>query len=294
MDVKTRADSPTIDATLCFCCPQIAESVASITNQCIAHCKEFDVERICSTGPGLGGLSSGLGGVYGSASNLAALAAGGGSAATTPHADASSAAADALRPSASAANLLPGPSGSTGLTPSAAQLPRLPGAAGGRMQTLMYFRGCRKPLCGTVLLRGGTAEELTKVKRVITFLTYAAHRSRMETGYLGGALASAASAVAPNPGLVDPAHVGAVYLGATTVSAADNALASGGALGSAAVDQGQLQQGPGSEQVAQVAQDVQQVGAAAGLQQGTGDAARAPPRAAHTRTQTRESSVSSL
>ncbi|ELU02982.1 hypothetical protein CAPTEDRAFT_176607 [Capitella teleta] len=54
----------------------------------------------------------------------------------------------------------------------------------GRTKTLMYFDGLPAHLGCTVTLRGGSLNELRKVKRILTFLCFTAYHSRLETSFL--------------------------------------------------------------------------------------------------------------
>jgi hypothetical protein len=61
----------------------------------------------------------------------------------------------------------------------------------------MTFEGCPLPLGCTVLLHGGSAAELTKVKRVVKFGVLAAYHLELETNFLAEELALASAALAP-------------------------------------------------------------------------------------------------
>ncbi|KAA0038387.1 1-phosphatidylinositol-3-phosphate 5-kinase FAB1B-like [Cucumis melo var. makuwa] len=51
-------------------------------------------------------------------------------------------------------------------------------------KTLMFFEGCPKPLCCTILLRGASGDELKKVKHVVQYATFAAYHLALETCFL--------------------------------------------------------------------------------------------------------------
>lgn len=63
---------------------------------------------------------------------------------------------------------------------------------GGR-KTLMRFEGCNKDLGATILLRGGDIGTLSKVKRIMRFMTLAAYSVRLELQFLWDEQASLAS-----------------------------------------------------------------------------------------------------
>jgi 1-phosphatidylinositol-3-phosphate 5-kinase len=66
----------------------------------------------------------------------------------------------------------------------------------------MCFDGCALPLGCTVLLRGGSAAELTKVKRVVKFGVLAAYHLNLEVNFLSEELALSTAALAsPGEGL---------------------------------------------------------------------------------------------
>lgn len=67
-------------------------------------------------------------------------------------------------------------------------------------KTLMYFDGCALPLGCTVLLRGASAAELTKVKRVVKFGVLAAYHLNLEVNFLSEELALSTAALA-SPGV---------------------------------------------------------------------------------------------
>ncbi|KAK9860376.1 hypothetical protein WJX84_010202 [Apatococcus fuscideae] len=58
----------------------------------------------------------------------------------------------------------------------------------------MCFKGCPRPLGCTILLRGASAMELPRLKRITQFLTYAAYRLQLESAFLADELSSAAAA----------------------------------------------------------------------------------------------------
>lgn len=76
--------------------------------------------------------------------------------------------------------------------PSAAGLIR-PGSvtAAAAPKPLMIFEGTRKQLGCTILLHGGSLQQLVRVKRVVKFAVLAAWHQRLETAYLADALAPA-------------------------------------------------------------------------------------------------------
>ncbi|DBA97431.1 hypothetical protein WJX77_010396 [Trebouxia sp. C0004] len=60
-------------------------------------------------------------------------------------------------------------------------------------RTLMFFKGCPRPLGCTVLLQGADAEQLTLLKKVMKFAIYAAFAGRLEAAFLTDELASASA-----------------------------------------------------------------------------------------------------
>lgn len=66
-------------------------------------------------------------------------------------------------------------------------------------KTLMCFDGCALPLGCTVLLRGASAAELTKVKRVVKFGVLAAYHLNLEVNFLSEELVLSTAALA-SPG----------------------------------------------------------------------------------------------
>jgi 1-phosphatidylinositol-3-phosphate 5-kinase len=60
----------------------------------------------------------------------------------------------------------------------------------------MYFDGCALPLGCTVLLRGASAAELTKLKRVVKFGVLAAYHLSLEVNFLSEELALTTAALA--------------------------------------------------------------------------------------------------
>jgi hypothetical protein len=60
----------------------------------------------------------------------------------------------------------------------------------------MYFDGCALPLGCTVLLRGASAAELTKVKRVVKFGVLAAYHLNLEVTFLAEELTLTTAALA--------------------------------------------------------------------------------------------------
>lgn len=63
-------------------------------------------------------------------------------------------------------------------------------------KTLMYFDGCALPLGCTVLLRGASAAELTKVKRMVKFGVLAAYHLNLEVTFLAEELTLTTAALA--------------------------------------------------------------------------------------------------
>ncbi|XP_038994100.1 putative 1-phosphatidylinositol-3-phosphate 5-kinase FAB1C isoform X2 [Hibiscus syriacus] len=51
-------------------------------------------------------------------------------------------------------------------------------------KTLMFFEGCPRRLCCTILLRGRSREELKKVKHVVQYANFAAYHLSLETSFL--------------------------------------------------------------------------------------------------------------
>ncbi|WVZ57219.1 hypothetical protein U9M48_007629 [Paspalum notatum var. saurae] len=52
------------------------------------------------------------------------------------------------------------------------------------MKTMMFFEGCPKPLGCTVLLKGGSVDELRKIKHVVKYGIFAAYHLALETSFL--------------------------------------------------------------------------------------------------------------
>ncbi|KAG8194044.1 hypothetical protein JTE90_028386 [Oedothorax gibbosus] len=55
---------------------------------------------------------------------------------------------------------------------------------GGKHKTLMFFDGCPENLGCTILLRGGSANELKKVKQIVQFMIYVAYNWNLERSFL--------------------------------------------------------------------------------------------------------------
>ncbi|XP_054715283.1 1-phosphatidylinositol 3-phosphate 5-kinase-like [Uloborus diversus] len=55
---------------------------------------------------------------------------------------------------------------------------------GGKSKILMFFDGCPESLGCTILLRGGSANELKKVKQVVQFMVYVAYNWHLERSFL--------------------------------------------------------------------------------------------------------------
>ncbi|XP_035226923.1 1-phosphatidylinositol 3-phosphate 5-kinase-like isoform X2 [Stegodyphus dumicola] len=55
---------------------------------------------------------------------------------------------------------------------------------GGKSKTLMFFDGCPENLGCTILLRGGSGNELKKVKQVVQFMVYVAYNWHLERSFL--------------------------------------------------------------------------------------------------------------
>lgn len=64
-------------------------------------------------------------------------------------------------------------------------------AATAAARTLMFFDGCPRPVGCTVLLKGASLEELTKLKRVVKFACFAAYSLRLENSFLADELLAA-------------------------------------------------------------------------------------------------------
>jgi 1-phosphatidylinositol-3-phosphate 5-kinase len=52
------------------------------------------------------------------------------------------------------------------------------------VKTMMFFEGCPKPLGCTVLLKGGSMDELKKIKHVVQYGIFAAYHLALETSFL--------------------------------------------------------------------------------------------------------------
>lgn len=65
--------------------------------------------------------------------------------------------------------------------------------------SLLLFKGCARLMGCTILLKGCSIAELTKVKRIAAFAAYAAYWNLLEAEVLGSQLASAAAAEAAVP-----------------------------------------------------------------------------------------------
>ncbi|PNT77272.1 hypothetical protein BRADI_1g60357v3 [Brachypodium distachyon] len=52
------------------------------------------------------------------------------------------------------------------------------------LKTMMFFEGCAKPLGCTVLLKGGSMDELKKIKHVVQYGIFAAYHLALETSFL--------------------------------------------------------------------------------------------------------------
>jgi 1-phosphatidylinositol-3-phosphate 5-kinase len=57
-------------------------------------------------------------------------------------------------------------------------------AAKKSIKTLMFFEGCPKPLGCTILLKGGSEDQLKKVKHVVQYGVFAAYHLALETSFL--------------------------------------------------------------------------------------------------------------
>ncbi|GAX78095.1 hypothetical protein CEUSTIGMA_g5537.t1 [Chlamydomonas eustigma] len=77
----------------------------------------------------------------------------------------------------------PPPAGATSSRP-----PVPPGPTA--VQPLMYFDGCPKPAGVTILLRGGDADALRRIKRVMQWACYSAYYLRLEGGFLSDLMAA--------------------------------------------------------------------------------------------------------
>ncbi|KAA6428100.1 MAG: hypothetical protein FRX49_02761, partial [Trebouxia sp. A1-2] len=142
---------------------QVASSVEDLNNHCIAFCKEFRVEVLKPSRKE-------------STARVDALAS---TAVQLRHTDSQSSTSSTplrlLRRSGSS-------QGSGGSS-------KYGGGTGPR--TLMFFKGCPRPLGCTVLLQGADAEQLTLLKKVMKFAIYAAYAGRLEAAFLTDELASA-------------------------------------------------------------------------------------------------------
>jgi uncharacterized membrane protein YgcG len=81
--------------------------------------------------------------------------------------------------------------------PAAAGAAAGPSSAAASSRTLMVFEGCPRPLGCTVLLRGGDAGELAKVKRALQLAVLTAYHLVLEGAFLAEEMALAAAALAP-------------------------------------------------------------------------------------------------
>jgi len=90
----------------------------------------------------------------------------------------------------------------TASSPAASAAPNA-AAAAVAARTLMIFDGCPRPLGCTVLLRGGSAAELTKVKRVVKHAVLAAYHAMLEGAFVAEELALAEVALAPAGSTLD-------------------------------------------------------------------------------------------
>ncbi len=97
---------------------------------------------------------------------------------------------EVLPPVASPASASPG----TGDTGTSATSGARGGAGSGVQRTLMFFDGCPRPLGSTVLLKGAAPAELTKLKRVVKFVSFAAYHLALENAFLAEELALATAA----------------------------------------------------------------------------------------------------
>lgn len=106
-------------------------------------------------------------------------------------------------------------------------------------RTLMFFKGCPRPVGCTILLKGAPQAELTAVKRVMQFAVYSAHRLRLETAFLADEFASAVAATLglDEVAAVPPKPAAAVLGPAGTVAVAYPSPAPGGAAAPASADQ---------------------------------------------------------
>ncbi|XP_023515845.1 1-phosphatidylinositol-3-phosphate 5-kinase FAB1B-like isoform X1 [Cucurbita pepo subsp. pepo] len=73
-------------------------------------------------------------------------------------------------------------------------------------KTLMFFEGCPKPLCCTILLRGASGDELKKVKHVVQYATFAAYHLALETCFLADEGASVPELPLKSPIIVGLPH----------------------------------------------------------------------------------------
>jgi hypothetical protein len=147
---------------------QVASSVEELSSVFVGSCSKFKVELLSQPA--------------GSAADCTSSAASGAAEAAAAATD-----APALTTAALAAASGPRP-GSVRPTPVSAT-PAPP-------KTLMYFDGCALPLGCTVLLRGASAAELTKVKRVVKFGVLAAYHLNLEVTFLAEELTLTTAALA--------------------------------------------------------------------------------------------------
>ncbi|OEL36828.1 1-phosphatidylinositol-3-phosphate 5-kinase FAB1B [Dichanthelium oligosanthes] len=67
------------------------------------------------------------------------------------------------------------------------------------VKTMMFFEGCAKPLGCTVLLKGGSVDELKKIKHVVQYGIFAAYHLALETSFLADEGASLQELPLPPP-----------------------------------------------------------------------------------------------
>ncbi|KAL3149135.1 hypothetical protein ABBQ32_001972 [Trebouxia sp. C0010 RCD-2024] len=141
---------------------QVASSVEDLNNHCIAFCKEFHVEVLKPSRTGMNKL--------GSTSSKSTEPESGSSQCSTPTTP-----LRVLRRSSTSAG-----SGGASFRHS-----------GSGPRTLMFFKGCPRPLGCTVLLKGAPADQLVLLKKVTKFAVFAAYAGRLETAFLTDEVASA-------------------------------------------------------------------------------------------------------
>ncbi|GAB4817632.1 hypothetical protein N2152v2_004678 [Parachlorella kessleri] len=160
---------------------EVVPSLAQLNSHSLGFCKEFDVESLLP--PGQPGSLSGPQLAKVSMSRTGQLNS------SVPGSPSAAAAAAAQEQGH--------------LIADAAALRRQPQPRSGP-NSLMLFKGCPRPLGCSIVLRGGDASVLAKVKRVVAFASYAAYWNRLEADLMADQLASAAAAAAAIPRPLSP------------------------------------------------------------------------------------------